>query len=104
MFKLIKGQQCANSKYLPLGALIWLAAMSPDRCSQRPSDMWQDGTVWALGPVYPAAMKPGSVCWRKGGGWEQRLQAWEGGRVDEKGGGDGGERLMHDETAVILLH
>lgn len=32
------------------------------------------------------------------GGWEQA------GRLDERGGGVQEGRLMHDETAVILLH
>lgn len=31
MFKLIKGQRCADSKYSPLGAFTWLAAVSPDQ-------------------------------------------------------------------------
>ena len=93
MFKLIKGQQCANSKYLPLGALIWLAAVSPDRCSQRPSDMWQEGSVWErLAPATQLLGNQGVWAEESGGGWEQRLQAWEGGRVDEKKGGGMEER------------
>lgn len=35
---------------------------------------------------------------QEGGGWEQA------GRLDERGGGVQEGRLMHDATAVILLH
>lgn len=57
---------------LPLGAVIWPAAVSPD-CR----DMWW--SACALRPVYPAAMKPGrEESWGEGG-WEQRFGGRRGG-------------------------
>lgn len=76
MFKLIKGQQCANSKCLPLGALIWLATASPDCCSQRHTKGAGGGghvtgreCICTL-PRLPSCYESREV---KEGGWEQRL-------------------------------